>query len=180
MTMTLIETKTLGTATAAIEFTSIPQTFTDLCVKISGRASGTGGARDDLRITINADTGSNYAYRRLIGYDSNQVLGEGSSGTPAGIQVFPITANGGTSNTFSNNEIYFPNYTSATTKGFSGDSTAENNSSSSWILGIFAFRYTTTSPITSIRFAPNSDFMVGSTISLYGILKGSDGIVVAS
>ena len=177
--MKLIESKTLAIAQASIDFISIPQNYTDLVIKISGRASGS-ATRDDISITLNGDAGSNYFYRRLIGYDSNQISADANSGTPGQTRAVSMTANTATANTFSNTEIYFPNYTSTTSKSFNIESAAENNSSSSWIMGVFSYRYTTTLPITSISFAPNSNFMAGSTISIYGILKGSDGIVTTS
>jgi hypothetical protein len=167
--MKLIATQTVTTAGPSITFSDIPQNFTDLVVKISGRASGGGGTRDDLRVTINGDAGSNYAYRRIIGYDGSSVASDAGTGTPSALAVVNITGNGATANTFSNTELYFSNYTSASSKAFSTDATAENNSASSYIMGIIAQRYTTSSPITSISFAPNTDFVIGSTISLYGI-----------
>jgi hypothetical protein len=178
--MKLIETKTLGTAAASIEFTSIPQDATDLLLTISAR-SASNFARNDITITINNDTGSNYSYRRIIGYDSGQVAGDGSSGTPTQTRAVSITGNGATANTFSNSAIYFPDYTSTTSKSFSIETTAENNSSTDYIMGIFYYRYTTTAGITSIKMEPDSfNFLANSTFSLYSITKGSDGIVTTS
>ena len=173
--MKLIETRALTANQPSITFSDIPQNFTDLVVKISGRASGGGGTRDDLRVTINGDTGSNYAYRRIIGYDGGTVASDAGTGTPSALAVVNITGNGATANTFSNTELYFSNYTSVLSKAFNTDATAENNSASSYIMGIIAQRYTTSSPITSISFAPNTDFVAGSSISLYGVGGPGDG-----
>jgi hypothetical protein len=50
--MKLIESKTLGTAASSIEFTSIPQTFTDLVVLVSSRQTGdSGGSQIGIRFT---------------------------------------------------------------------------------------------------------------------------------
>jgi hypothetical protein len=178
--MILIESKTVGTAVSGVEFTSIPQTFTDVVLQVSGRSS-TGSTRADIFLTINGDTGSNYSIRRLIGFDSGSVQSYAESGTPTQTNLISITGNGATADTFGNLGFYFPNYTSTTTKSFSVDNTAENNSTSAYIMGIFAGRYTTSSAITSIKIEPqSSNFMTGSILSLYGVLKGSDGIVTTS
>jgi hypothetical protein len=177
--MKLIESKTLGTAQAAIEFTSIPQTYTDLVLTISARSAAS-GARNDIQITINSDTGSNYSGRRLIGVDG-VTQSYAASGSPFGSQMVAIVGNGATANTFANGSIYFPNYTSTTNKSFSVDMAAENNSSGDYILGITAYLYTTSSAITAIKIQPDGHNLVaGTTMSLYGVLKGSDGIVTTS
>jgi hypothetical protein len=177
--MKLIESKTLATAAASIEFTSIPQTFTDLVLTISARSAAS-GARNDIQITINSDTGSNYSGRRLIGVDGVTQSAAGS-GSPSAAQLVAIVGNGATADTFANGSIYFPNYTSTTNKSFSVDMVAENNSSSSYILGITAYLYTTSSAITSIKIQPDGwNLVAGTTMSLYGILKGTDGIVTTS
>jgi len=59
-----IATTTLGTATASITFSSIPATYTHLQVRGIVRP-GTNNA--DMRLTLNSDSGSNYARHRLIG-----------------------------------------------------------------------------------------------------------------
>jgi hypothetical protein len=175
MTMTLIQTTTLGTAASSIEFTSIPQTFTDLFAFISGRsASATND--DGIRIRFNFDTtAGNYTARRLFGTGTTT----GSDTLYTGTVAF--TGSGRTANTFANTSIYIPNYTSSTSKGFSVDGVSENNASSS-TLGLSALSWVGTAAITSITFFPDTGptLFAGSTISLYGITKGSDGIVTTS
>lgn len=173
-----IETVTVGAGGAAsITFSAIPDTFTDLLLVLSGRSSYA-GTRDDINVTFNSDTSSTYTYRRLIGYDSNSVLSGSATGVNAG---FTITANSATSNTFGNTQIYIPNYRSTTTKSWSTDSVSENNSSTSWIMGISAHSFANSVAITSIMLDPqNGNFMEYSSASLYGILAGSDGIVSVS
>jgi len=65
MTMQLIETKTLLSAAASIEFTSIPQDGTDLLLLVSTRADGAG----DAFIRPNGST-SGLSARRLRGNGS--------------------------------------------------------------------------------------------------------------
>jgi hypothetical protein len=85
-----------------------------------------------------------------------------------------------TSNTFASSSLYIPNYAGSNQKSSSLDDVAENNATAS-IQEIVAQLWADTAAITSITLTANSgNFVVGSTVSLYGILKGSDGIVTTS
>jgi len=180
--MKLIESKTLATAAAQIEFTSIPQTYTDLVLKYSLRSSArTSPASEyyeDIDITFNGESAR--TFRGL--YAINTTPASGS------LTTFNIVgfSNGyaSTSNTFSNGEIYIPNYTTTGVKSLSNDAIAENNSGSQFSLTIAANTITNSAAVTTITifmpFSAGSNFVSGSMISLYGILKGSDGIVTTS
>ena len=178
MTMSLIETKTLGTAAASIEFTSIPQDGTDLLLLASLRtASGADLGNVGLNMTING-VSTNRTARRLYG---NAGSAGSDSGTGAGIRgVLPTSTS--TSNTFGNLSIYFPNYSGSTNKSFSLDSGAENNSSTVYEFDMTALLWSSTDAITSLLVSVGdaSNLSVGSTISLYKITKGSSGGVTVS
>jgi hypothetical protein len=173
--MKLIESKTLGTAQASIEFTSIPQTYTDLVLMMSLRnstgnqASGGGAFRLDF---------NNYATQA-----TNRALRGQGSGSPASFtdNFFSQVASDYTANTFGNGMAYIPNYTSATAKSFLIDSVGENNATFSE-QQINAQLWNVTDAITAIRI--NSPYAgglaAGCIASLYGVLKGSDGIVTTS
>ena len=70
--MFLIQTITVGAGGAStIEFTSIPQTYTDLCIKLSNRQSGTGGSAnvwDNYYMSFNGSSSSKSS-RDLHGLD---------------------------------------------------------------------------------------------------------------
>jgi hypothetical protein len=176
--MKLIESKTLGTAAASIEFTSIPQTpFTDLVALISYRTDRA-QVFDQLRIQFNDDTGANYSFRGLTG-DGAGANSESTSGS--GIKIAPGVGASATANTFSNNSLYISNYSGSTNKSVSSDAVGENNATTAY-QSIFAGLWSNTAGITKIKFFPEvgPNFVIGSTISLYGITKGSDGIVTTS
>jgi hypothetical protein len=175
MTMTLIETKTLGSAQSSIEFTSIPQDATDIIALVSLRADV---ASNETRLRINSDTGSNYSSRRLGGSGSGS--GVGSTLTSTYFRSYVNVPSDYTSNTFSNGHFYFTNYTGSAQKSITHDGVTENNSTEA-LQSIIAGIWTGTSAITSLLFFPSSgNFVSGSTISLYKILKGSSGGVVVS
>jgi hypothetical protein len=172
--MKLIETKTLVSAQASIEFTSIPQDFTDLVVLLSVRSSRT-EAVDGLEFRPNGST-TNFSWRRLFG---DGATGNSSSGTNTEMSL--INSANNTSNTFTNVAFYIPNYTSAANKSFSSDGVTENNATTAY-QALYAGLWSQTTAITSLYFgsATANNLIAGSTISLYGILKGSDGIVTTT
>jgi hypothetical protein len=170
--MKLIESKTLATAAAAIEFTSIPSSFTDLVVLVSLRASDTGPWAG---IELNGST-ANFTRRALEGTGSSV---SGTSRTD-GLNAIVQNPSDSTANTFSNSSIYIPNYTGSTAKSISIDTLSENNATAV-VQAITAFLWNNTAAITSLTIrAQVGNLVAGSTISLYGVLKGSDGIVTTS
>ena len=172
--MKLIETKTLTVAAASIEFTSIPQTFTDLVLLSSARTDRAENFGDVITIRPNGST-SGISGRRLYGTGSTSV-----SNTTSFIPAAMASTTNQTSNTFGNSICYIPNYTSANQKSFSLDGVSENNAVSA-IQIISAGLWTGTSAITSfILIAEFGALQIGSVFSLYGVTKGSDGIVTVS
>jgi len=166
-TYVLISPVTVGAGGASsIEFTSIPQTYTDLCVVLSTRLTSTGGAQDTTWLnSINGNTSS---------FKDKVLRGDGSSAsifvpseTPLYIGQSPTAS--GTANTFASHFVYIPNYTSSNQKSISIDSVQENNSSTAY-LGFTTGLWTQTSAITSLSFTTNSgNFAQYSTAYLYGI-----------
>jgi hypothetical protein len=174
MSLTLIETKTLVSAQASIEFTSIPQDGTDLYILCSVREATTNDSVILLR--FNSDTGSNYSIRNLQGTGSSVSSGGGTT------TFLDIIGEGSsqTANTFGNASIYVPNYTSNTAKSVSADSVEENNATAA-LMRITAGLYSGTAAITTVTLSPFSgNWAIGTTASLYKITKGSDGIVTTS
>jgi len=175
MTMTLIETKTLGTAAASIEFTSIPQDGTDLVVQASLR-----GSQADQVVGVffrfNGIT-TGYTNRSLLGSDGG---GVSSGDYTNGRQINYANAASSTSNTFSTHGVYIPNYTGSTNKSFSAEGATENNGGY-FELSIAANLWSNTAAITSLSLTPElGNFVAGSIVSLYKVTKGSDGIVTTS
>jgi hypothetical protein len=177
--MKLIETKTLLSAVGSLTFSAIPQTFTDLVLLSSTRASGAvhvvWGA-----VRFNGNTDSVYSGRELEGRGSGGVWTSSYSTTFN--YAFRSPGASATANTFNNGVLYIPNYTSSSFKSFSEDSVSENNTSNNVSMGIAAGLFSNTSPITSITCFPGGgfNFEIGCVFSLYGITKGSDGIVTTS
>lgn len=168
-TFTKIASVTVGSGGASsIDFTSIPGTYTDLCVKLSTRTTDT-TANDSSAIAIqfNADTGSNYTRRTL--YGDGGAAGS-SNATTTSMRVGFTTTDGDTANTFGNCEFYVPNYAGSSQKSVSADAVTEANVAQYIYAALNAGLWTGTSAITSIKIiAPSYNFKQYSTAVLYGI-----------
>ena len=161
-TFELIASSTVGSGGAAsIDFTSIPSTYTDLCLKISTRANA---ASVWTLFAFNGGSSSDLAMKSILGYEGTTVLSQGySSGQ---VTNNPSTF---TSNTFSNAEIYIPNYAGSTNKSVSSDSVMENNATSA-NQALAANLWSNTAAINRITLTCNTgNFVQYSTAYLYGV-----------
>ena len=164
-----ISTVVVGSGGAAsIDFTSIPATYTDLKLVISPRSDG-GTTANDGRMTFNGSA-SGYSSKLLYGLGSGTPSSASNSGTYM-YWINSTNSNGLTASTFSNTEIYIPNYTSSNQKSVSCDTVTENNGTYGAQL-LTAGLWTGTSAITSISFSLDyGNFVQYSTATLYGIRK---------
>ena len=163
-TFVKIATVTVGAGGAAsISFSSIPSTYTDLCLKWSVRSTTTGSESAAQYLTFNG-VNTSFSFKRLRGTGSAADSFSESVSTLYGT----ATAAGATASTFSNGEIYIPNYAGSNNKSYSVDSVTENNATTA-IAVMFAGLRTNTDAITSIGFTTDANFAQYSTATLYGI-----------
>lgn len=160
-----IASVTVGSGGSAyVEFTSIPNTYTDLLVKFSARSARTNDAGgSDGKLEFNGVT---------TGYSSRMLLQQGGaySGTSSTLFYF-VNSNNSTSNTFGNMEVYIPNYAGSGYKSVSIDAVDENNASSAYGV-LTAGLWSNTAAITSLRLTDNNGgYMQYTTAYLYGIKK---------
>ena len=168
-TMTPIQTITVGSGgQATIEFTNIPQTYTDLCILLSARQSSTGGTNVNMKFN---GSSINYTNKDMISAAGN-AISEGTVLGTSSIKIGFIPDNTNyTTSTFSNQYIHISNYASSNSKSVSTDNAMENNSTSVYF-GFFSGLWSDASAITSIALTPeNGSFVQHSTATLYGIAK---------
>jgi len=166
--MILLETIALTQSAASVTFDNLPTSgYTDLKVVISGRTDRSGQQDDDIKVQVNGNTSAIYSQCRVLG-NGSATFSDSSSGSNVGVSF--TTGPTATANTFGSTDIYIPNYRSSTNKSMSVDGVSENNATAAGA-GMNAFLASTTSPITSITFAPlfGTVFVANSTFSLYGI-----------
>lgn len=170
-TFTLIASVTLSSAAANIDFTSIPATYTDLCLKFSLRSTANdvpGSNPNDANVYFNNST-SGYSERMLYSDNGTSAASAATSGSLlnwAGVQ----NSNSNTVSTFSNCELYIPNYAGSANKSASSDSVRENNATGSIQLRLVASLWSNAAAITSVKLVPDyGNFAIYSTATLYGI-----------
>jgi hypothetical protein len=158
-TFELIASSTVGSGGAAnIEFTSIPGTYTDLCLRMSVSIGSAGGTAQAMFITINGST-STFTGRYLYGDGAAPSSGVLARYVGSVNNHFP---------TCNNMDIYLPNYAGSTNKSFSVDNVTERNASTA-DANLIAGLWSTTSAITSISVAAAASFVQYSTAYLYGV-----------
>jgi hypothetical protein len=154
--------KTILTGTqATVTFSSIPNTFTDLLLKISSKSDlihASGGSAIEVKL-------NGTAYSSALRLESN-----GSTVASNTFQYINAQPDNFTANTFGNTDIYIPNYLSTTNKSISADSVGENNATLT-ANSFNALLYTVTAAITSVSLNTISgfNFVSGSSFYLYGI-----------
>jgi hypothetical protein len=168
-TMTLIASYAATGSVSFIDFSSIPSTYTDLCLKVSARSSSGGGVGSDgLKLEINNST-ANFSNINLYGVSTSVGTGAGSSNYIGVI----IPTSPATANTFGSAELYFPNYSGSTNKSFSSDGVTENNSASANELDLNANLWSQTAAINqlTLKTLSGSSFVQYTSAYLYGIVK---------
>lgn len=170
-TYTLIASSTVGSGgTNFIDFTSISSSYTDLVLKLSCRVTPTGSVQD-VGIRFNSDTGANYTYRELVGTGASVSTGAASGNSNHNTIGNPSNS---TASTFSNVEIYIPNYASSNQKSSSVDAVVENNTVSTNVqMRFHAWLWSGTAAISTIRvYDPTGgNLLQYSSACLYGIVK---------
>ena len=166
-TMTLIASNTVGSGGASsVTFSSIPATYTDLCVKISGRSDS--GADAPLYATFNGAS-TNFSHVYLLGSGSGASSGNNAYGVGS-TKFYGGTIDGitNTSNSFGSIDIYVPNYAGSNYKSVSFDAVEEGNSAGQYA-ALVAGLWSNTSAINQITFTTSNNFVQYSSFYLYGI-----------
>ena len=161
-----ISSTTLASASAEVNFTGIPQTFSDLVLIGNVANSGSGSTSAVIRLQVgngSFDTGSNYSTTFLVGEIS----------TVSGVRVTNQTFgyNGECLGTLANASpltIYFNNYSNTVTnKTF----LTRHGSTSRVEANVTLWRSTSAINQIKVHISGNT-FIAGSTFTLYGI-RGS-------
>lgn len=157
-----IASVTADGSSSSIMFSSIPQTFTDLSIFLSGRSTNS-QTYCYVRLKINGT-----AYTSAVNIYSDPTWQAGSD-TSA---LFVINGGTSTANCFSSNSIYIPNYQSTSAKVTSTDTVWEQNNASV-LMNLLATKTTSSTAITTLEIYTDdvSNFAQFSSATLYGISK---------
>ena len=163
----LISSQTLGSAAASVTFSSIPATYTDLVLRMSIRLAT--GNYCSLRF----NSASSNTYSRIGIAASGASVGNISNNNINYLRIIDVDNSTNTSNTFSSQEIYLPNYVVSQNHPISIFGATEDNSTAGNTLGIIASLWSNTSAISSIEIADHiassATIATGSSFYLYGL-----------
>lgn len=165
-----IYTVIIGAAgSSSIDFINIPQNYTDLLIKISARTTRTGTVGDGINLYLNGLNVAQYSEKTLRG--SGSAATSFSETSVAQGYVGRAVSDGSTANTFSNIDIYIPNYSGYNNKTFSADAVTENNGTEAYIEMISNI-WANTSAINRVLLTSSSwSFKQYSSATLYGIRR---------
>lgn len=160
-TFFLLKQETLASAQAAVEFTDIPQTYTDLVAIVSARSDQSGINRS-FRVSTN---GNNPVGAMTLG-DENASLYTGS-----GYNTCYLAGSDTNGNLFSATEFNVYDYTNSTgSKNIHFRTANPNPSTTAYGTAYTSAYYSSSTPITSMKFTITlGNFVAGSSFYLYGI-----------
>lgn len=156
----------VSTDTTTVEFTNIPNTFTDLKVEISARADGSGNV-EMIEFTYNNNTSN----RTSLVMEGRPASDSVASFSPTTLFIGNVHGPGQTASSFNNVSLYIPNYAGSGNKV--SISEASMNGTNNERSGSINFqRWADSTAITSIQFKLEGGvrkFVQHSTFYLYGI-----------
>lgn len=172
-TYTKLDSYTVSSATPTITFSNIPQTYTDLVIKMSVR-SEYGSTASNISLLINGLNFSSALFRNQYfsgngaTVTADEPIYTGGDANFIGFQPGSTA----TANAFANSELYFANYTSANyVKNCLVETSMENVNATAYTT-CHAINFNSTSPITSISIKDAvTNHAVGSTFTLYGVFN---------
>lgn len=166
-TYTLISSNVLTSSAGSVTFSSIPSTYKDLVLRFGARRNS-----DAAFIRFNGLSTTSYSYLDIEG------LGTVTNSSTNNYSYFIIYggANNNSSdsaNTFSNVEVYIPNYAGSVRKSYTCYMVRENNTTTSAgnMLGINGGFFDSSAAISSLSITAfnGGTFDAGSSFYLYGI-----------
>jgi hypothetical protein len=165
-----IQTITVGAGGAAsVEFTSIPQTYSHLQIRLIARTNRSVSA-DNVALTFNGDTlgTTNYGYHLLAGDGATASAGAGSNFT--WILGANVPGASSTASVFGAGVIDILDYTN-TNKNRTTRSLTGYDANGSGNMRLYSGLYRSTTAVTSIKLWAEATFLHTqySTFALYGI-----------
>jgi len=171
-TYTPLATVTLGSSAASVTCSSIPATYRDLILVVTGRSTYTTDAGEGLSLRLNSDSGSNYSYVRMGGTGSSAFSDTASSQTRAFVSSMRSSASSNTSPSVSIVQIMDYSATDKH-KTILGRGTPDAGDG----VTAHASRWANTAATTTVGIFPernlqgaSSQWAIGTTLNLYGVI----------
>jgi hypothetical protein len=160
-TYTALATRTLTGAAASVTFSSIPATYRDLIIVVSGSLAVSGHPL----CRFNSDTGSNYSHIMAQGGAGYGVFSALRTSTSMGMYE-PQNLDANVVFNFSLNLMDY----SATEKHKFGLIRLNGVVAGSPVVAMTGGRWANTSAVTSVTVLATQNYNIGTTLSLYGIV----------
>jgi len=174
----VISSVTTSGSQSSVTFSSIPQTYTDLVVVVTGRTTSANGVVNVIT-QFNGDSGSNYDSQYLQANSTNVAGAQTVSGTFINAGV--ITAATAPANASGSSHFFVRNYTSTTFFKTVITDGAADGGSGAFYRGIMGGLWKSTAAITSMTVAPSTgNFTDGSVVTLYGIGGNAPNITLTT
>jgi len=155
-TYDLISTTTLAATSSSITFGSLPQNYGDLILIIGNAKTSSSAFYAGLR--FNSDSGNNYSFIYIYGDGNDAYTGASNADSSVPLSLFYSSIGQASVDIF--------DYSATNKQKTSLVSVAAEN------ITTYGTRWANTAAITSLEvFASSSSFAVGSTFSLYGVIK---------
>lgn len=156
---------TLSTTASSVNFGSIPSTYRDLYLVMSGTVSGVGG----LRFRVNSDSGASYAYVEMRG---NKSGGTDAARSTYGTSQISVIATESSLNTGSRFETHLEllEYKATDKDKPFLSLTSYTDDAANTVIEQTGAKWGGASAITSLSvFMSSSTFAAGTTMCLYGV-----------
>jgi hypothetical protein len=172
------ETTLANSTTSVVTWSGISGAYQDLLVTIQARLTETTALTDDITLTFNSDAGAHYSSLTISATNISGSLAGPSAATAyaaSSIPAFRVSASqGGSPVNAGAGFAFVPNYAGAAFSKQVYAMSGAGNGTSSMVDGRLRFGFwnpAAQAAVTSLSLtAPaGSDFLVGSTFSLYGV-----------
>lgn len=156
-----IATTTLGSAASSITFSSIPSTYTDLIIVLIGTGSSN---NQNMYLTFNSDTGTNYSSTYLTGNGTAASSGR----LPNNPNIYISAGVGFNTTTPAMRYVNIFSYAGSTYKTTLHSESTDLNGSGTTSMSVGLWR--STSAINTVALTQGSgNFNTGTTATIYGI-----------
>lgn len=166
---TLLQSVVTSGSQANVTFSSIPQNYSHLQIKVYGASAGAVGA-DALWMQFNGDTAANYDYQQVI-YNFQTSASGGGVAQANGLLAGYLVGTSGPANPAAQEVINVLGYTGAFRKTAQATGGNQSGTTTGSMAAFTAFSdWHSTAAVTSIKLYLNTGpFANGTVVSLYGL-----------
>lgn len=166
-TWTKIASTTTSSAVGDVTFFSIPNTYTDLCIKGSARMTS---AYTTVEYYMILNNDGSTLYSGVLGQGYNTTVQSTRVSNTTYANIFNAPAANSTAGVYGAMSVYIPNYANTTAfKSYFQEGVGEINTTAGNNLMFSAGLYRSTAAIFQLTMLPTGNWETNTTFTLYGI-----------